>query len=279
MKNILYPCLWFDGIAKEAAEFYCSVFSNSKIREENPIVVTFESAGQKFMCLNGGPQFKFNPSASFFVLYESEQELIKNWETLLEGGSVLMPLDKYDWSPKYGWVQDKYGISWQLYLGKMTDVGQKFTPLLMFTGDQNGKAEEAIKFYTSVFEGSSVGGIMKYDKGENIVEGAVKHAQFSLGKNVFMAMDSDRQHQFGFNEAISFVVECETQEEIDYYWDRLSAVPEAEQCGWLKDRFGVSWQVVPSILGELMSDSSRSDRVIKAFMQMKKFEIDKLVNA
>jgi len=279
MKNIIYPCLWFDGKAKEAASFYCSVFNNSVITAENPIVVTFESAGQKFMCLNGGPQYTFNPSISFFVLCETEEEVDKAWKNLLEGGSVLMPLDKYDWSAKYGWVQDRFGLSWQISLGKRDEVGQKFTPMLMFTGKQNGRAEQAFQFYTSLFANSSVKGVLRYNKGENEVEGAVKHAQFSLGKYAFMAMESSLPHHFSFNEAISFVVECKTQEDIDYYWEKLSAVPEAEQCGWLKDKFGISWQIVPEILGKLMSDPSKSERVMQAFLQMKKFEIDKLITA
>jgi len=279
MNNTIYPCLWFNGNAKEAADFYCSVFTNSVITAENPLVVTFESAGQKFMCLNGGPQFTFNPSISFFVLYENEEELEKAWKRLLVGGSVLMPLDSYDWSAKYGWVQDRFGVNWQLYLGKMQDVGQRFTASFMFTGKQNGRAENALLFYTSVFEGSGVSGILKYSSGENEVEGNVKHAQFNLGKQVFMAMDSSFQHGFNFNEAVSLVVECETQSEIDYYWNKLTDGGEENQCGWLKDKFGVSWQIVPAILKTLMSDPTKSERVINAFMQMKKFEIEKLIHA
>ncbi|MDX9883987.1 MAG: VOC family protein [Prolixibacteraceae bacterium] len=279
MKNQIYPCLWFDGKAKDAAEFYCSVFDNMVITNENPIVVTIESAGQKFMLLNGGPQFVINPSVSFFVLYENREELDKIWEKLEKGGSVLMALDKYDWSERYGWLQDRFGVSWQLYLGNRKDAGQKVVPSLMFTGQQAGKAEKAIQFYTSVFADSSITGILKYMPGDGDVEGTVKHAQFNLNQMTFMAMDSSFPHSFGFNEAVSFVVECETQEEIDYYWEKLSAVPEAEQCGWLKDRFGISWQIIPSILEKLMSDPSRSQRVVDAFLQMKKFEIDKLLNA
>lgn len=279
MKNPIYPCLWFDGNAKAAAEFYCSVFENTSITTENPLVVTFESAGQKFMLLNGGPHFKLNPSISFFVVFETIEEVDKTWEKLLNGGSVLMPLDKYEWSEKYGWVQDKFGVNWQLSAGKLEDVGQKFTPSLLFTNAMAGKAEQAVQFYTNVFANSSVRGILKYTADDQDIEGNVKHAQFSLGNQVFMAMDSSWPHEFSFNEAISLVVDCETQQEIDYYWEKLSAVPEAEQCGWLKDQFGVSWQIVPVILGELMSDLSRSERVINAFMQMKKFDIEKLKNA
>src|SRR5436190_16783521 len=109
MTNQIYPCIWYDGNAKEAAEFYCSVFKNSKITSENPMVVIWEMNGEKFMGLNGGPMFKVNPSISFYVVCETMEETDAVWKKLNEGGTVLMPLDKYDWSEKYGWVQDKFG--------------------------------------------------------------------------------------------------------------------------------------------------------------------------
>ncbi|MDQ3843807.1 MAG: VOC family protein [Bacteroidota bacterium] len=279
MNNQIYPCLWFDGKAKEAAEFYCSVFSNTRITTDTPLVVTFESDGQKFMCLNGGPMFQPNPSISFFVLFEKREEVEQAWEKLSKEGRVLMPLDKYDWSEKYGWVQDRFGISWQLSYGKWSDVGQKFTPTLMFTGAQSGKAEEAIRFYTSVFNPSSVVGILKYGAQDGDTEGLVKHAQFKIRDYVMMAMDSSMAHGFEFNEGISLVVECTTQPEIDMYWDRLTEGGEESMCGWLKDKYGVSWQIVPSVLGSLMTDKERAPRVTKAFMKMKKFNIEELENA
>ncbi len=141
MKNELYPCLWFDGQAKSAAEFYCTIFPNSKITSDTPMVVIFELNGKKFMGLNGGPHFKFN-------------------------------------------------------------------------------------------------------------------------------------------EAVSFVISCEDQQEIDHYWYSLIADGGQEsQCGWLKDKFGLSWQVVPTILGALMSDPEKGQRVVQAFMKMKKFDIEALKNA
>ena len=140
MTNKMYPCLWFDGQAKKAADYYCSIFKNSKILSENPMVVTFELNGNKFMGLNGGPKYKFTP-------------------------------------------------------------------------------------------------------------------------------------------ATSFVIECETQEEIDYYWDKLGEGGRYDQCGWLDDQFGVSWQVVPVVLAKLMSDPDKAPRVINAFMKMSKFDIETLVNA
>jgi predicted 3-demethylubiquinone-9 3-methyltransferase (glyoxalase superfamily) len=140
MRNQIYPCLWFENQAKAAADFYCSIFKNSKITSENNMVVTFELNGSKFMALNAGPEFKFN-------------------------------------------------------------------------------------------------------------------------------------------EAVSFVVDCETQDEIDYYWKKLTSGGNEGQCGWLKDRFGVSWQIVPTVLGKLMSNPDKSAKVMREILKMKKLEIDKLVTA
>lgn len=279
MKNSIYPCLWFDGNAGEAADFYCTVFKDTAVTSANPMVVALESAGQKLICLNGGPEFTFNPSISFFIVCQSKAEIDNAWKKLVEGGSVLMPLDKYGWSDRYGWLQDRFGVSWQLSFGGVEAIRQKITPAFMFTGKQNGRAEEAIKFYTSLFKDSGIIGIFKYEKGENETEGNVKHSQFRLGERIFIAMDSSLLHQFTFNEAVSIVVECDTQNEIDHFWDRFTKDGEEGQCGWLKDKFGVSWQIIPEILSRLLNDPSKSQRVVNAFMQMKKFEIDKLVNA
>lgn len=280
MTHKLFPCLWFDKNAKDAASLYCEVFPNSKILSENPMVCDFELDGQKFMGLNGGPHFKPNPSISFFVLYENTDELKAAWDKLSEGGAVMMGLDKYPWSDYYGWFSDKFGISWQFYLGKLDTVGgQKFTTNLMFTQKVAGRTEEAIHFYTSVFKDSKVEGILKYGPGEGDSVDNVKHAQFILNNQVFMAMDSSLEHKFTFNEGISIVVTCDTQEEIDYYWNKLTEGGAESQCGWLKDKFGVSWQIVPSVLRELMGDPQRSQRVVQAFMKMKKFDIQALLDA
>ena len=279
MTNQIYPCLWFDGKAKAAADFYCSVFKNSKITANNPMVTTFEIEGHKFMGLNGGPLFKMNPSISFFVLGDSAVEVEAIWNMLSKDGSVMMPLNKYPWNEKYGWCQDKFGVNWQLMMNQNVTSSEKIIPSLMFTQSNAGNAEKAINFYTSVFKNSSVISISRYLKGEHDVEGTIKHAQFTLGNQLFAAMDSSGAHDFTFNEGISLVVGCETQEEIDYYWDKLTEGGVESKCGWLKDKFGVSWQIVPTILGKLMSDPEKSQNVMQAFMQMKKFDIEKLMNA
>lgn len=275
------PFLWFDDRAEEAANFYTSVFKDSKIGQivrngEAVMVVDFSLGGQKFSALNGGPQFKFNPAVSFFAVCETETEIDAAWKKLSDGGEVLMPLDKYPWSEKYGWLQDRYGLSWQLSLGKIADVGQKFTPSLLFAGEQHGRAEEALNLYTSLFRNSGVDGILKYGAGEHEKEGTVKHAQFSLDGQKFMVMDSGMAHSFQFNEALSFVISCDTQDEIDYFWNKLTGDGGQEsQCGWLKDKFGVSWQVVPPVLVKYLQDPNpvKAGNVMHAMLKMSKIDI------
>ncbi|MEB2780735.1 VOC family protein [Algoriphagus sp. C2-6-M1] len=280
LSSPIHPCLWFDGNAKEAAEFYCSVFSDSAIHQENPMVVTFEAAGQKFMCLNGGPEYMFTPAISFYTIAQSEGEIQLLWDKLIENGRALMPLGTYPWSEKYGWLQDKFGITWQLTIDKPEYSDQKFIPALLFSGTNFGQAEEAIDFYSSVFHSSTTKLISRYGPDDpNGQDGTVNHAQFELNGQLFVAMDSAIVHNFEFSEAFSFVLECKDQAQIDYYWEKLLEGGKESQCGWLKDKFGVSWQVVPEILSELMSDPARSGRVIQAFMKMKKFDIEQLKNA
>lgn len=279
MKTAIYPAIWFNNKAREAAEFYCYVFNSSKIVSENPSAVEFEAWGQRFLGINGGPEFIPNPSISFYVVYENKHELDYTWEKLMQGGTVMMPLDSYDWSQRYGWLKDKYNVSWQLTLGIVEEVGQRISPVLMFTESQNGNAEKAIDFYTSVFKDGSVDGIFRYTDEHEDTAGNIAHARFRLENTVLMAMDSSYPHGFGFNEAISLVVECDNQAEIDYYWEKLSSVPEAEQCGWLKDQFGVSWQIIPAALSKMMSNPERAPKVVKAFLQMKKMDLKKLEEA
>jgi predicted 3-demethylubiquinone-9 3-methyltransferase (glyoxalase superfamily) len=300
MKQKIVPCLWFDSQAEEAAKFYKSVFKDSKIihvsyygkesakasgqPEGSVLTVEFELMGQKFIGLNGGPVFKFTPAISLYVTCKTTFEVDRLFMALSEKGGILMPLDKYTFSERYAWVTDRFGVSWQLFLGT---GHQAITPYLMFVKEQYSKAAEAAKFYSSVFAGESVFGgskidaIVPYEKDEGEHEGAVKHASFSLDGYQFIAMDSGRDHAFGFTPAISFMVECATQTRIDHLWESLSFVPEAEQCGWLQDKYGVSWQIVPASLSRMMKDKdpARTERVMQALMPMKKLDKTSLARA
>lgn len=292
------PHLWFEKEAKEAAEFYTSLFPDSKITNTTTLhntpsgdadIVSFELAGQSFMAISAGPEFKFNPSVSFFVNFDPSRDknarknLDALWEGLSEGGTALMPLDKYPFSERFGWIQDKFGLSWQLILTNPEGEERPFIiPSLMFVGDVAGRAEEAINLYLSVFRDSRMGAIMHFGPGqEPDREGTVMFADFMIENQWFAAADSAHEHHFAFNEAISFIVHCDDQEGIDYYWDRLSAVPEAEQCGWLKDKFGVSWQIVPKDMDEMMAKGTpeQIDRVTQTFLPMKKLVVADLKKA
>ncbi len=283
--------LWFDKEAKEAAEFYTSISKDSEIKNTTTLyntpsgtvdVVTIELLGQEFTLISAGPYFKFTPAVSFLVACNTKEEVDALWGELSEGGSALMELSEYPFSEKYGWVQDRYGLSWQVMFMGDRKIKQKITPTLMFVGEQCGKAEEAINFYASVFHNAKVGDILRYSTGEGPdKEGTIKHAAFTLEGQEFAAMDSAHEHNFTFNEAISFMVHCDTQEEIDYYWGKLSAIPAAEQCGWLKDKCGLSWQIVPTVMDEMLKnkDKKKMARVTEAFLKMKQFDIEALKRA
>jgi Uncharacterized protein conserved in bacteria len=280
MTNKITPSFWFDNQAEEAANYYLDVFQNGSIGQtvrngDAVMVLDFTLHGQKFSALNGGPRFQFNPSVSFFVTCETEAETDLVWQKLLNGGTAMMPLQRYDWSEKYGFLQDKYGICWQISLGKLSEVGgQKFVPCFLFTGPQQGRGEEALRLYTSVFDDSAVTGVLHYAEGEGVPVSYVKHAQFSLNGQTFMIMDNPMGEQYSFNEAISFVIRCSDQAEVDYYWEKLTADGgEESMCGWLKDSFGVSWQVVPDALMRLLADPSKAQTATAAMLQMRKIVI------
>ena len=292
------PHFWFDKEANEAVEFYTSLLPDSKVTNKTTLrntpsgdcdILSFELAGQPFMAINAGPFFTFNPSISCILNFDPSRDsnarahLDRIWEKLSEGGTALMPLDQYPFSQHYGWIQDRYGLSWQLMLTNPAGEARPFiTPSLMFIGNNAGHAEEAIDFYCAVFKDSRRGTTARYPQGmEPDKEGTLMFADFSLLGTWFAAMDSAREHAFAFNEAISLLVPCETQAEIDYYWEKLSADPQAEQCGWLKDKFGLSWQVWPTPMGEMMSNGTpeQIDRVTQAFLPMKKFDLATLQKA
>ncbi len=263
------PHLWFDREARQAAEFYSSLLPDSKIKSASKLgdtpsgtveLVSFQLAGQDFAGISAGPHFKFTPAVSFLVACATKDEVDALWRELSPGGSPLMPLASYPFSEHYGWIQDRYGLSWQVMFMGARPFAQKIVPTLMFTEAHRGQAEEAIRFYASVFRDANVGEIMRYGSNEEPDRaGTVKHAGFTLEGQQFAARDSARAHGFSFNEAISFMVRCETQEEIDYYWGKLSADPKAEQCGWLKDKFGLSWQVVPTIMSQMLGAATKRE--------------------
>jgi predicted 3-demethylubiquinone-9 3-methyltransferase (glyoxalase superfamily) len=195
------PFLWFDNNAEEAVNFYTSLFDNSSIvgitryNEESAkasgqkpgtaMTVAFKLGGQNFTALNGGPHFKLNQSISFFIYYESEAKIDTIYKKLSEGGVVLMPLDKYDWSPRYAWVQDKFGLSWQLDVEKINSP-QKIVPALLFVNDKLLKVKDAVNYYSTVFPDSKIMMEWPYDKSAGLPEGTLLFAQFKLANHLFL---------------------------------------------------------------------------------------------
>lgn len=293
------PNLWFDDQAEEAARFYVSVFPRSKIGtvsrydeasaeasgrpQGSAMTVEFELAGQRFVGLNGGPHFTLNPSISFHVKCQTVDEVDSLWRELSGGGDVLMPLDSYPFSKRYGWCNDRYGVSWQLIHAGDEPIGQKITPVMMFVGDVCGKAEEAVQLYVSLFDNSRADFLARY--GADAApdeEGTIQYASFTLEGQEFGAMDNAREHDFAFNEAISFIVDCQDQQEVDHFWEKLTADGgEESMCGWLKDKYGVSWQIIPRQLMEMIGsdDKEKAGRATEAMLKMKKIDISKLEEA
>lgn len=298
MQHIV-PHLWFNTEAKDAAEFYVSVFGDDSIvRRVSTLhntpsgdcdIVSFSLWGYELMAISAGPFFRPNPSISFMINFDpsrmehAEETQRIMWEKLIDGGTIRMPFGAYPFSSSYGWVEDKYGVSWQLILtNPKGEPRPSLMPAFLFVGDVCGKAKEATDFYMSVFKDSRRGALALYPAGMSPdKEGTTMFTDFSLSHQWFVAMDSAAAHNFSFTEGISFIVRCQTQEEIDYYWERLSAVPEAEQCGWCKDNYGVSWQITPICMDEMMAQGTpeQIDRVTHCFLAMKKFDIAALQHA
>jgi predicted 3-demethylubiquinone-9 3-methyltransferase (glyoxalase superfamily) len=291
MAQKITPNLWFDHNAKEAVDFYVSVFPDSKIvrtmnypdsAEEGladfqlelagqVVTIEFELGGYGFAAINAGSEFKVNPSISFMVNFDpsrdkqAREHLDELWGKLIDGGEALMPLDEYPYSKRYGWVKDRYGVTWQLILTDPEGEPRPFIiPALMFGDGVVNKAEEAMKFYLSVFKDAKQGAVARYPEDTGPAKkGSVMFADLTLEGQWFAIMDSGVEQDFTFNEAVSLAVMCKDQDEIDYYWEKLSSDPKAEVCGWCKDKYGLSWQVEPENVAELMKKPGAFAKMMK----------------
>lgn len=289
-KNKLVPHLWFDKEAKEAAEYYASIFRDSEVINVSTIsstpsgevdIVSFKIWGVEFTAISAGPLFKINPSISFFVYCGSGNEIDRLYKSLSENGTVLMPLDKYPWSSKYAWVQDKFGVSWQLDIDNIYST-QKIVPAILFVNEKAGKLKEAVEHYTTIFPDSKIMMESPWDKSSGMPEGSLLFTQFKLNGYIFNAMSGGTpKHEFDFNEAVSFMAYCNDQQEIDYYWEKLSAGGTEQPCGWVKDKFGVSWQVVPVEMMTMMhtENKERLERLTKSMLKMGKLDREELISA
>jgi predicted 3-demethylubiquinone-9 3-methyltransferase (glyoxalase superfamily) len=292
MQKIM-SCIWCNNNAQEMAEFYTECIPGTKqgkqtfygdfaprVGQQIGAQMTFDLKVKdyEFMLLNGGDKFKPNPSISHYIVCKNAEEVDSIYAKLSKGGKDLMPLDKYPFSERYAWTEDKFGVSWQIIC---VDMAQKVVPCLMFINNQYGRAKEAIDFYTSIFDNSSQDFLVNYPAESGEAPNTVMHASFTLDGQKFIAMDSGHKHAFNFNEGVSIVVHCKNQKEVDYLWEKLSEGGEISYCGWLKDKFGVGWQIVPEVVRKLQhkGDQLRTDNMMKALMTMRKFDEAALIAA
>lgn len=287
----IVPHLWFDTQALEAAELYVSLFEDSKIINTAMLydtpsgdaqTVEFQLAGFDFAAISAGPYFVFNPSISLMVACETKEEVDRLYNKLIDGGSELMPLGNYPFSQWYAWISDRFGLNWQIMLVEDIKEHRKIRPSLLFSLEVCGKAQEAMDYYTSVFPVTKVGYVNHYLEGEaKDLRAKINYGELDIFDLELVMMDHGYGGDATFNEAISFIIQCEDQKEIDYYWEKLSFVPEAEACGWVKDQFGLSWQIIPKMMEELLSNGTEEEleRITEAFLKMKKFDIVALEKA
>lgn len=284
----IVPFLWFHNHTEEAVRLYTTTFENTSIDIHTTIpdgpakgnaTATFTLEGHPFSAFDASGPFQFTPAVSFFVNCASVDEVERIWNALIDGGMALMPLDNYGFSERFGWLEDRFGVSWQLNAGARP---QKIAPFLMFVGDHKGQAEEAMGLYTSLFPDSHIGDIHRHTGQGPDPEGAVMHAIFTLQGHEFMASDSYADHAFSFSPATSLYVPCDTQDEIDRLWDKLGDGGQYQQCGWLTDRFGVSWQIAPKLLDKLLYETDDPEipkRATQVMLNMTKWDIKTLEQA
>lgn len=291
----LVPHLWFNGTAGEAAAFYAQLFPDSEILsttvlhntpEGDALTVRFRAWGQEFQAIDGGDFFHLNPSISFIVnvdpsrVPDAAAEVDRLWTGLTEGGQVLMELGEYPFSARYGWVADRFGVSWQVMLTNPEgEPRAPIVPNLSFGTNARTGAQEAREAYLEIFPDAQAGSLYRF---EDMVmpEGApdvppqqLAYSDLKIAGTWVAMMDAPGFPDV-FSEGLSLILLCEDQAEMDLYWDALTAVPESEQCGWLKDRFGVSWQITPAEMGRMMSEGTpeQIQRVVDTFMPMKKLD-------
>ena len=288
------PNLWCDGDAEAAAALYTSAFPDSRVLATSRypatdlpefqaamagsvLTIDLEIGGHPFTLINAGPEFPITPALSFMVNFDPSRDpdardhLDALWVRLLDGGRALMELGEHPFSAHYGWVEDRHGVSWQLILTDPAGEPRPFiVPALLFGGAAQNQAAAAVDHYLSVFPGSRLGTRVLYAEPTGPASaGAVMFSDFQLADQWFVAMDAGGEQDFSFTEGVSLSVTCADQVEIDRVWSALSAVPESEQCGWCKDRFGVSWQVVPEGMAELMAGPD----AYRNLLEMKKIVI------
>ena len=277
--------LWFKGEdLKNAVDKYTKIFENSKILRsinfDTPFDTTadcieFTLGGRVFQAINAEPAFEFNNSFSFVVMCPSQEDLNTKWTNLISnGGKEIMPLEKTDFAECYGILEDEFGLTWHVFLDGQMHFDFEVVPVMMYP---QGKTKEALEFYSTVFKDFAINFVDYLDEEKN----NIIFSCFTINGSDYFAWDNLEEVDYPFNESTSIMIECETQEEIDYYWDKLSADKNDGQCGWTKDRFGLSWQIIPKYVNEVFFNQGKEkyNKISSAMLEMKKLDIEKLKQA
>ncbi|HEL2056651.1 TPA: VOC family protein [Streptococcus suis] len=283
MQTII-PHLWYDTEAKEAVAFYVELFGGkidwtytiTDTPSGDSDLIQFQLGDMTLAAISAGPYFKLNESMSLMVNVANKDEVTCLYQTLSEGGRVLMPLGEYPFSPYYVWLEDRFGLSWQLSYAPDLDKPYQFDICLLFSQEQVGLAQPMLDYYKDKLPQASVGQLSYYGEGEAAVEAAkLNYAELLVAGQKMIVMDHGYGGEASFNEAFSLMVYVDSQDELNFYYDLLSAVPEAEMCGWVKDQFGISWQIVPRILMEAYDTASpETVKAVNAVvMTMKRLDI------
>ncbi len=280
IKQNTFVHLWIKGEdLKKAVDKYTKIFDNSKILRsinfDTPLDTTtgyieFTLGGRVFRAINGELDVAFNNSFSLVVMCPSQEDLNLKWEQLISnGGKVVMPLGKYDFAECYGWLEDEFGLSWQVFLDGKMPFDFEVVPSLLYP---KGKTKEALEFYATVFKDFRINFVDYLDEEKN----NIIFSCFTINGSDYFAWDNLSDQEFPFNESTSIMIDCDTQEEIDYYWDKLSADVNAGICGWNKDKFGLSWQICPKYLNDAIFDKEKYKKIAPAMYKMKKLDLEKL---
>lgn len=280
----IIPHLWYDTEAKEAVAFYVDLFGGkidwtytiTDTPSGDSDLIQFQLGDMTLAAISAGPYFKLNESMSLMVNVASKDEVTRLYQALSEGGRILMPLGEYPFSPYYVWLEDRFGLSWQLSYAPDLNKPYQFDICLLFSQEQVGLAQPMLDYYKDKLPQASVGQLSYYGEGEAAVEAAkLNYAELLVAGQKLIVMDHGYGGEASFNEAFSFMVYVDSQDELNFYYDLLSAVPEAEMCGWVKDQFGLSWQIVPRILMEAYDTASPEQikAVNAAVMTMKRLDI------
>jgi predicted 3-demethylubiquinone-9 3-methyltransferase (glyoxalase superfamily) len=284
------PCLWIDpDQAQEAVQRYVDLIPGSRINimdtfensgpnlDEAVRVFEFELAGRRIQAIGARSDQELNPAISLKFASSDRETVERVGAGLLEGGFELMAFGSYPWSEYFGWVTDRFGVTWQVLVEPVETP--TVAPAMTFVRDQYGHAREAIELYTSLFPDSSIDVLQLFGDDAPAETGKVLFSMIHLAGHRFDITDSGAPHNFDFNHMVSLAVMCDGQEEVDRYWDGLIAAGgQPEQCGWLKDRFGVSWQIVPRRLNELLRDDDpvRTAAVMRCMLDQVKIDVSEL---